>query len=336
MPCVVLSRSYAPKTWICLDNVKKCLALSGGVGGAKLALGLSKILNPEELTVIANTGDDFTHLGLDICPDLDTVMYTLAEVSNREVGWGQAGETWNFLEALSRYGGETWFRLGDRDLATHIARTHRRSQGASLSVTTSELSEALGIQHLLAPMTDDDVKTIVHTQNDETLSFQHYFVRDRCEPVVTGFHFAGIEQAAPSQTFVRSLEDPALALIVICPSNPFVSVDPILEIPGVMERVGRTPMVAVSPIVGGQAIKGPAAKMMNELGMPQTATAVAQHYVHKYGGALTGFVIDNEDASLKAEIQDLGLETIVTNTVMITLQDRIDLAHQVMDFENRR
>lgn len=316
--------------------MKKCLALSGGVGGAKLALGLSKILSPEELTVIANTGDDFTHLGLDICPDLDTVMYTLAEVSNQEVGWGQAGETWNFLEALSRFGGDTWFRLGDRDLATHIVRTTRRSQGASLSETTRELCAALGIEHPLAPMTDDDVKTIVHTDNDQTLSFQHYFVRDRCEPRVTGFHFSGIENAAPSPTFIEALEDPELALIVICPSNPFVSVDPILELPGVMDRIGSTPMVAVSPIVGGQAIKGPAAKMMNELGMPQTATAVAEHYVQKYGNALTGFFIDNEDAPLQADIQALGVETIVTNTVMVTLQDRIDLAQQVMDFANRR
>ena len=315
--------------------MKKCLALSGGVGGAKLALGLSKILSPEELTVIANTGDDFTHLGLDICPDLDTVMYTLAEVSNREVGWGQAGETWNFLEALSRLGGETWFRLGDRDLATHIARTTRRRQGASLSDTTRELCGSLGIEYPLSPMTDDDVKTIVHTDNDQTLSFQHYFVRDRCEPRVTGFHFEGIENAAPSPTFIAALEDPELALIVICPSNPFVSVDPILELPGVMDRIGSTPMVAVSPIVAGQAIKGPAAKMMNELGMPQTATAVAEHYVQKYGNALTGFFIDNEDAPLQVDIQALGLETIVTNTVMVTLQDRIDLAQQVMDFANR-
>lgn len=315
--------------------MKKCLALSGGVGGAKLALGLSKILAPEELTVIANTGDDFTHLGLDICPDLDTVMYTLAEVSNRELGWGQAGETWNFLEALSRLGGETWFRLGDRDLATHIARTSKRRQGASLSDTTRELCGSLGIEYPLAPMTDDDVKTIVHTDNDQTLSFQHYFVRDRCEPRVTGFHFEGIENAAPSPTFIAALEDPELALIVICPSNPFVSVDPILELPGVMDRIGSTPMVAVSPIVGGQAIKGPAAKMMNELGMPQTATAVAEHYVQKYGCALTGYFVDTEDAPLQADIQALGLETIVTNTVMVTLQDRIDLAQQIMDFANR-
>ena len=309
----------------------KCLALSGGVGGAKLALGLTKVLPPDRLTVVANTGDDFNHLGLLICPDLDTVMYTLADVNNREVGWGQAGETWNFLDAFNSLGGEAWFRLGDRDLATHILRTTKQQQGMSLSQVTEELCASLGVRHSLVPMTDDEVATVVNTVNGETLAFQHYFVRDHCEPKVTGFDFQGIETAVPSNAFKNALEDPALAVVVICPSNPFVSVDPILGLPGVLDSI-VVPLVAVSPIVGGQAIKGPAAKMMRELGMPQTATAVAKHYVTKYGGALSGFILDEQDRLLAPEVEALGVSTIVTNTVMVTLQDRIDLANQVLRF----
>jgi LPPG:FO 2-phospho-L-lactate transferase len=311
-----------------------CVAISGGVGGAKLALGLSKVLSPSELTIVANTGDDFTHLGLSISPDLDTVMYTLAEVSNQVVGWGQEDESWNFLAALERLGGEAWFRLGDRDLATHVMRTQGLLSGQPLSVVTRELCNSLGVAHSLVPMSDDPVSTVVHTPSGETLSFQHYFVRDRCEPVVSGFDFKGIEKARPSAPFASSLADPQLGLVVICPSNPFVSVDPVFKLPGVLDQIkdSQVPLVAVSPIVGGLAIKGPAAKMMGELGMPQTATAVAEHYAAQYGGALTHFVLDEQDSSLEAAIRDLGLATIVTNTVMVTLQDRIDLAERVLDF----
>ncbi|HAK52748.1 MAG TPA: 2-phospho-L-lactate transferase [Gammaproteobacteria bacterium] len=314
------------------DNFR-CLALSGGVGGAKLALGLSKVLSPDQLTVIANTGDDFDHLGFHICPDLDTVMYTLADLSNKDVGWGQEGETWHFLEALQRFEEETWFKLGDRDLATHVARTVKLGQGRTLSEVTRELCHGLSIDHPIIPMSDDTISTVVHTDS-ETLSFQHYFVRDRCEPVVTGFDFEGIEDAKPSPGFEQALDDPNLGLIVICPSNPFVSVDPILLVPGVKERIAerKVPMVAVSPIVSGLAIKGPAAKMMKELGMPQSATAVAEHYVAKYGEILTGFIIDEQDRELATSAQSLGLETIVTNTVMVTLQDRINLANESLKF----
>jgi LPPG:FO 2-phospho-L-lactate transferase len=315
------------------DNFQ-CLGLSGGVGGAKLALGLSKVLAPEQVTVIANTGDDFNHLGFHICPDLDTVMYTLADVSNKEIGWGQEGETWHFLEALQRLEGETWFQLGDRDLATHVTRTVKLGQGRTLSEVTQDLCRGLSIDHAIVPMSDDTISTVVHTASGETLSFQHYFVRDRCEPVVTGFDFEGIEDAEPSPGFLQALEDPNLELIVICPSNPFVSVDPILLVPGVKELIAerKVPMVAVSPIVSGLAIKGPAAKMMKELGMPQTATAVAEHYKGKYGEILTGFIIDEQDRALSASVEALGLETIVTNTVMVTLQDRINLANESLKF----
>jgi len=307
-----------------------CLAISGGVGGAKLALGLSKVLSPETLTIVGNTGDDFEHLGLKICPDLDTVMYTLAELSNRELGWGQAGESWQFLDALERLGGESWFRLGDRDMATHIQRSVLLASGKSLSAATSLLCESLGIRHPIVPMSDNVIATQVHVKSGETLAFQHYFVRDRCKPEVSGFDFAGIDAAKPSAGFVSALENEALSAVIICPSNPFVSVDPVLNIPGIEARLkaSAAPVLAVSPIIGGEAIKGPAAKMMAELGMPQTALAVAEHYV----GRIDGFVIDQADADMAEDIERLGMRCLVTKTLMLSLEDRIRLAEACIGF----
>lgn len=308
------------------------LALSGGVGGAKLALGLSRCLTPDELTIVANTADDFTHLGLRICPDIDTVMYTLAEISNPEMGWGQKNESWQCLEALSELGAETWFRLGDRDLATHLMRTERLHAGASLSEVTEYLCGQLNVEHRLIPMTDQTVSTQVDTDKGR-LSFQHYFVRERCEPHVKGFEFDGITDARPSPGFQTALTDSADSgdgPIVICPSNPYVSVEPVLALPGVRARMTEShrPVIAVSPIVGGQALKGPAAKMMAELGIEQSATGVAGHYE----GLIDGFVIDNVDAELRTAIEQKGIPTIVTNTVMVTLADRIQLAEDVLSF----
>ena len=309
----------------------RCLALSGGVGGAKLALGLCRVLPAESLTVVCNTADDFDHLGLRVCPDLDTVMYTLAGISNRVTGWGQAHETWSFLEALSDLGGETWFRLGDRDLATHVERTRRLRAGETLTEVTAALCGALGIVARVLPMSDDPVRTAVLAEAGE-LSFQHYFVRDRCEPAVSGFRFDGIDKARPAAGFLASLEDDATAAVLICPSNPFVSVDPVLALDGVEAalREAATPVVAVSPIVGGAAIKGPAAKMMAELGMPVTATGVARHYAER--DLLDGFVIDEADAAEAAAIEELGLPTLVTGTVMETLADRERLARETLAF----
>ncbi|MCE2557077.1 MAG: 2-phospho-L-lactate transferase [Acidobacteria bacterium] len=309
----------------------RCLALSGGVGGAKLALGLSRVLPPEALTIVCNTADDFDHLGLRVCPDLDTVMYTLAGVSNRVTGWGQAHETWSFLEALSQLGGETWFRLGDRDLATHVERTRRLRNGESLTAVTDALCRALGVEAKVLPMTDDPVRTVVGTSGGE-LSFQHYFVRDRCAPAVTGFRFEGVDAARPAPDFLAALEEDATAVIVVCPSNPFVSVDPMLALPGVEAafRNSPAPVIAVSPIVGGQAIKGPAAKMMEELQMPVTAAAVARHYRER--DLLDGFVVDHADAGEAAEIEREGLPTLVTGTVMESLADRERLAREMLDF----
>jgi LPPG:FO 2-phospho-L-lactate transferase len=309
------------------------LALSGGVGGAKLVLGLSGVLAPDQMTVVANTGDDFEHLGLNICPDIDTVLYTLADWNNKEFGWGQAEESWNFLAALKRLGGENWFSLGDRDMATHILRTQLLGAGSSLSEVIEQLSAKMNIAHRIVPMTDERVRTQVHCRDQRTLSFQHYFVRDRCQPEVTGFEFSGIDKARPSAGFSAALASP-LSAVIICPSNPFVSVAPILEIPGVVAQLhaARVPVVVISNIVGGEAIKGPAAKMMSELGMPQTALGVAQHYVEQYGDLVKGFVLDTADSALEKEVNALGLATIVTKSVMLTLYDKTELAKQTLAF----
>jgi LPPG:FO 2-phospho-L-lactate transferase len=302
--------------------MRRYLAITGGVGGAKLALGLAHVLSPHEVLFVVNTGDDFEHLGLTICPDIDTLTYTLANLSNKDLGWGRGDESWNFLETLNALGGEAWFKLGDRDLALHIHRTQRLKQGATLSEVTAELAARLGILHRFVPMTDSPVRTIVDTP-DGPLAFQHYFVRDRCAPKVTGFRFAGIEQARPAPAILDWLN--SCDGVIICPSNPFVSVDPVLAVPGMREALSKVPVVAVSPIVGGTAIKGPAAKMMAELKVPATAAQVASHYA----GLLDGFILDEADRSLHGT---LGLPTVVAQSVMLTLQDRIDLAHVALRF----
>ena len=302
----------------------RIVAITGGVGGAKLALGLSHLLDPTALAFAANTGDDFEHLGFSISPDLDTLTYTLAGLANSEVGWGRAGETWQFMTALEKLGGDTWFRLGDLDLALHVRRRELLAQGQRLTDVTHNIATALGVRHAIYPMTDAAVRTQVHTA-DGPLSFQHYFVRDRCAPAVTGFHFAGVEHAHISKELDAALR--ACDGVIICPSNPFVSVDPVLAVPGVRAAIaaGNTRVVAVSPIVSGLAIKGPAAKMMRELGVPNSASAVAEHY----GDLLDGFVLDADDADLAA---DISVPTLATPSVMRSLEDRIQLGRAVLDF----
>jgi LPPG:FO 2-phospho-L-lactate transferase len=295
------------------------------VGGAKLAHGLAQILPPEQLTVVVNTGDDFEHLGLHISPDLDTVMYTLAGIANPETGWGLRDESWNFLEALGRLGGETWFRLGDRDLATHVERSRRLWKGESLTEVTAALCSALGVRARLLPMTDDIVRTIVQTDEGE-LEFQEYFVHRRCEPRITGFRFEGLEGAFATEQVLSALD--AADAVIFCPSNPFVSLDPILCLPGVRERLEHKGAVAVSPIVGGQALKGPAAKMLAEMGVEATAASVAAHY----GGLLRRFVLDDVDAELKPTIESEALKVLVTNTVMKTDSDRARLAREILEW----
>jgi LPPG:FO 2-phospho-L-lactate transferase len=309
------------------EKHRRYLALTGGVGGAKLALGLTRVLGADEITFVVNTGDDFEHYGLHISPDLDTLMYTLAGLSNPELGWGRRDETWHFIEALGVLGGETWFRLGDRDLAVHVERTRQLREGVSLTDVTHSLCGKLGVAYSLLPMSDQKVATVVLTK-DSTLPFQHYFVRERCAPVVTGFRFDGVERSRMNPRIDEALSDPGLAGVIICPSNPFVSVDPILALPGMRARLSElaAPIIAVSPIVGGAAIKGPTAKMMTELGLTTDAYNVAKHYE----GLLDAFVLDRADAALAQSVRDLGLAVTTTNTVMVTLDDRIALARHCL------
>ena len=300
------------------------LALSGGIGGAKLALGLYRALPPGALTVIANTGDDFDHLGLSVSPDLDTLLYTLAGIDNPETGWGRRGETWTFMAALESLGGDTWFKLGDGDLATHVERTRRLAAGERLSQITDEFRRRLGIAARLTPMSDDRVRTRLRTA-EGWLDFQDYFVRRQCAPAVSEIAFAGAEAAQPHPDFLAALADQNLRMVVICPSNPFISIDPILSLPGVREalRACHAPVVAVSPIIGGKAVKGPTAKMMAELGLPVTAEAVARHY----RDLLDHYVVDDADT---AAIPDLDLPLTATRTLMETLADREALARVVL------
>jgi LPPG:FO 2-phospho-L-lactate transferase len=302
----------------------KVVALAGGVGGARLASGLARVLSPEDLTVVVNTGDDFEHLGLHISPDIDTVVYTLAGIANAETGWGIAADTFTVLEALGRLSQETWFRIGDRDFATHLQRTALLRGGLNLTQATERIRSALGVSQVVIPMTDDPVATRVVTDEGE-LDFQDYFVRRACEPAVKSIRFQGIESAGPSPAVKAALGESDA--IVIAPSNPFVSIEPILSLPGLRGLVASKPAVAVSPIVGGRALKGPAGKMLAELGHEVTPIAVAEGYADCLGG----FVIDAEDALLADRIRVMGFEVLVTQTVMRTDADRAALAKACLD-----
>jgi len=300
------------------------VALSGGIGGAKLAVGLYRVLPPETLTVIANTGDDFEHLGLSISPDIDTLLYTLGGIDNLELGWGRRNETWTFMAALESLGGATWFKLGDGDLATHIERTRRLAAGESLSKVTDDFRRRFGISARILPMSEDRVCTRLRT-DDGWLDFQDYFVRLRSSPVVREVAYAGSSEARANPDFLAALAAGDLEAVVICPSNPFLSIDPILSLPGVRKalRACRAPVVAVSPIIGGKAVKGPTAKLMAELGLPVSAAAVAEHYAD----LLDIYVVDEADA---AEISELGVPVILSHTLMVTLEDRDALARTVL------
>lgn len=299
----------------------KIVAFAGGVGGAKLAQGLAQVLPSQDLTVVVNTGDDFEHLGLYICPDLDTVCYTLAGLANPETGWGRAGETWNTIANVEKLGGPAWFRLGDSDIATHLERTRRLKEGNSLSQVTKDFCMAWGIAPTVLPMTNSPVRTMVDSDEGE-LAFQEYFVHRRCEPRVKGFRFDGANVAEPAPGVREALE--SSDAIVFCPSNPWVSIDPILK---VVKEV-KKPVIAVSPIIGGKTVKGPAAKMYSELGIEPSALAVAMHY----RTILKGFVLDNEDKDMEDQIKRLGFATLVTNTLMNQLTDRARLANDVLNF----
>ena len=304
------------------------VALAGGVGGAKLAEGLAALLG-SKVTVIVNTADDFEHLGLPISPDLDTVMYTLGGIANPETGWGVAGETWNFLDQVARLGGPPWFRLGDRDLATHVLRSAALRAGARLTEITAELCHRLGIAARVLPMSDDAVRTIVHSAQGD-LGFQEYFVGLKCEIPVTGFAFYGIEKARPTAEVKDALRAEDLEVIVFCPSNPFVSIDPIISLPGVRQLIADAgvPVIAVSPIIDGAAVKGPAAKMMRELGLEPSPATVAAHY----RGLVTGFVMDSADARLAPTVEAMGMVVRLTGILMKDDADRRRLARECISF----
>ena len=307
-------------------NTGPVVALSGGIGGAKLALGLYRVLPPDSLTVICNPGDDFDHLGLRICPDADTVVYTLAGAANPETGWGRAGETWTFMRVLADLGGETWFQLGDGDLALHVERTRRLAAGEPLSQVIGDVAHRLGVRARIVPACDAAVRTIVRTP-DGRLPFQHYFVRDRCEPAVTGFDFEGAAEAHPCGAALEALAAPSLRCVVVCPSNPFISIDPILAVPGMRDtiRAAAAPVIGVSPIVGGGAVKGPTAKMMRELGIEVSNRAIERHY----GDVVDAWIIDSTDA---ADAAGFDRPVCVAPTLMRSEADKDALARAVLEF----
>ena len=306
----------------------KVLALAGGVGGAKLALGFSRVLSPNELSVVVNTGDDETFHGLHVSPDLDTMTYTLAGLVNPETGWGLSGDTFHALEMLRGFGVETWFNLGDRDLATHIRRTQLLAQGWSLSQVTRELCARLGVETPVIPMSDQPVRTVLHTL-DGDLPMQDYFVQRRAGPAVTDITYVGSDAALPSPGFQAALDE--AGLVVFCPSNPCLSVFPILAIPGVRESLEaagqRALRVAISPIVGGDAVRGPAGKIMAELGHEVSCVGVAR----AYRDIVDVLFIDEQDEPLSPRIRELGLEPVVAPIIMDDETDKIRLARTILD-----
>jgi LPPG:FO 2-phospho-L-lactate transferase len=306
----------------------KITALAGGIGASKFLLGLAGVMPPEQITVIANTGDDIELFGLRISPDIDTVTYTLAGVINEATGWGIAGDTFETLKWMARYSEPAWFNLGDRDLATHIYRTGQMRRGHSLSEVTDQIRRALGVRTAILPMTDDYTPTQVVTDEGE-MHFQEYFVRHRCEPRVRDIRFENIESALPAPGVERAIAE--ADAVILCPSNPFISIGPILRVPGMADALKQTDarVIAITPIIGGRALKGPAADMLRDLGHEVSARGVAGIY----RDFIDLFVLDESDAALKPSIEELGVRVLETNTVMSTLYDKRRLAETVMSYE---
>ena len=305
------------------------VVLSGGVGGAKLVQGLALCRPPGQLMVVGNVGDDFEHWGMHVSPDLDTLMYTLAGVANEETGWGRAGETWRVLQEIALLGGESWFRLGDRDLAVHIERTARLKSGVSLSNVTIDLCAALGVEVPVLPVTDDRLRTVVET-SDGVMDFQTYFVHRHCEPAVTGLRFEGASASNVLPEICSVLADPGLSAVILCPSNPFLSLDPILAAGDLRRRVKHcgAPVVAVSPMIGSKAFKGPTAKIMQELGYNPSTLSIARYY----SDLLDGYVIDDADVGLSEDIEKIGIRVRTAGTRMDSLAQKQKLAAEVVAF----
>lgn len=308
--------------------VSSCTVLTGGIGGAKLVQGLAQILEPQQLTAIVNTGDDFEHLGLPISPDLDTLMYTLGGTVNQETGWGLDGESWDFMEALGAMDGPDWFRLGDKDLATHIRRRQLLAEGLTLTKATQQLYQAAGVRITAVPMSDQPVCTRIHT-NSHILDFQDYFVRQKAQPVAHKIAYDGADSASGSPDALTAL-DSVTDAILIAPSNPWLSIDPILSLSDIKQRIinTNTPVVGVSPIVEGRAIKGPTAKLMGELGLDISVLSIAQHYAD----ILDGFIIDHRDSNQRTAIEELGIRVGITETIMNKPADKTALADFCLRF----
>ena len=310
------------------------VAMSGGVGGAKLALGLAKILPADELLIVANTGDDFDHCDYLICPDIDTLIYTLAGIANPDTGWGRREETWHFMDQLRRRAPDkAWFQIGDKDRQTHELRRQLLAQGDSLTEVTAELCRHYGVDATILPMSDDPVRTHLLVDvagSREWMAFQEYFVKHRCEPAVSEIHYRGSDEAAPQPKLLDVLASGRVRGLVICPSNPFLSIAPILSVPGLVSAIdaAQVPVIAVSPVVGGQALKGPTAKIMAELDMAVDVVSVARYYQ----GLVHGLVIDHGDSQGAEDLAEAGVRVLVTNTVMVTMEDRQTLAEEVLAF----
>jgi LPPG:FO 2-phospho-L-lactate transferase len=306
---------------------EKVVVLTGGVGGAKLVLGLTQVMAPDQITAIVNTGDDFRHLGLWICPDLDTLLYTLAGKANPEHGWGLAGETWGFMAALRSLGAEDWFLLGDGDLALHVVRSARLASGATLSQISRDFALAWGLTVTMLPMSDDPVSTHLST-NEGDLPFQRYFVKRRCAPTVNAIRFEGAAAAQAAPGVVEAIQGADTRAVLIAPSNPFLSIDPILAVPGIRAALMKAtaPVVAVAPIVGGKAVKGPTAKLMLELGIPVTPRAIADHY----RGVIDGLLVDERDGP-----EGVGIPMASADTLMVSLEDRARVASAALALADR-
>ena len=304
----------------------KVVVLAGGVGGAKLADGLARLLSPDDFSVIVNTGDDFEYLTLHISPDLDTVCYTLADIANPITGWGLRDESWVTIDTVGALGGPDWFRLGDKDLATHLFRSLLLTEGRRLSEITQILCQQWGIDHAIYPMSDDPVRTVVHTADGESLGFQEYFVHQSFQPEVKSFEFVGAEQSKPVSDAIRAIENSDL--VIFAPSNPWVSIDPILAVPCYKEIISQKIVIAVSPFIGGKAIKGPAAKICKELNQQPSANAVAEHY----RDILTGLVFDHVDKDELEKIERCRIIPLVTDILMRDNHNRVHLAEEVLRF----
>ena len=316
-----------------MGSAGRILLITGGIGGAKLSVGFSKIYESDLLSFVVNTGDDFDYMGLRICPDIDTLLYSLSDQADEKRGWGLFDETWNCLDSLKKFGCETWFNLGDKDLATHIYRNYLMMRGHSLSDITLDIAKQFSINSLIMPMSNELLQTVLHT-DEGSLDFQDYFVRRRCMPVVRSVSFANVESARPSAVLLDYFAKTPPEVIVLCPSNPFLSIDPILNVPGLTQLIldSGAPVLAISPIVNGDSLKGPTAKILTELGMSVCAVQIAKYYQENYPGLISTFVIDNSDIGLTNRIQDLGLNVFVTHAIMNSEREKVELAESLLGF----